>query len=221
MSAGSPAATRTRATRVPGRRLLVRWTGWTTAGEVAGFAAPAVAGVLTAGSRPWVAVLAVVAAGSVEGAALGWSQGHVLAGVLPVRPAPMAAATSAAAVLAYAVVMVPTNLTDLGALPVAAAVPLALVCGTVLLLSIGVAQWLVLRVALTSCRSWVATTAGAWLAGLAAFLLVASPLWHPGQSAVYGVAVGLLAALVMAVTVAVLTGVALLRLLRRNGIRPD
>src|SRR5690242_7253174 len=62
-----------------------RWTAITTAGELAGFAVPATVGALaTAGGWPApVAFPAVLAAGFVEGCALGYAQGHVWRSRLP------------------------------------------------------------------------------------------------------------------------------------------
>ena len=93
---------------------------------------------------------------------------------------------------------------------------LVAVGGGVLLASIGSGQWLVLREVLPRSASWVLTTALAWLAGLGVFLGVATPWRHEGQSAVAAVLVGLVAATLMALTVAVVTGAALLRLLARD-----
>jgi hypothetical protein len=54
----------------------------------------------------------------------------------------------------------------------------------------------------------------AWLAGLAAFLAFAMPLWQPGQRLAQVVAIGLAGGLLMAATMAAVTGFALVRLLR-------
>ena len=45
-----------------------------------------------------------------------------------------------------------------------------------------------------------------WLVGLAVFLAVTSPLWRPGQSLALVVAIGVLAGMRMAVSVAAVTG---------------
>jgi hypothetical protein len=59
----------------------------------------------------------------------------------------------------------------------------------------------------------IATTAGAWAAGLLVFTTVATPLWQPGQALPLIIAIGVLGGLVMAATVAGLTGAAAVRLL--------
>jgi hypothetical protein len=61
---------------------------------------------------------------------------------------------------------------------------------------------------------WVPATAGAWVVGLGAFLLVAPPLWQEGQPVGTIIAIGVLGGLVMAASVAALTGIAALRLAR-------
>jgi hypothetical protein len=86
--------------------------------------------------------------------------------------------------------------------------------GAVLLCSIGLAQRVVLRHFLPRTGVWVIASALAWLAGLAAFLSFAMPLWHPGQRLAQVVAIGLAGGLLMAATMAAVTGFALVRLLR-------
>lgn len=200
------------------RDVGTRWVVWTTAAEVVGFAAPAVVGVATASRAGAAQLVPLVAAGMVEGTALGAGQAHVLRGVLPgLRVRAFVVATSVAAGLAYAVAMLPAAWPDaVAGLPGPLLVLLAATGGVVLLASIGTGQWLVLREALPRSASWVLTTALAWLAGLGVFLGVATPWWHEGQSFVAAVLVGLVAATLMAVTAAVVTGAALLRLLARD-----
>jgi hypothetical protein len=201
-----------------GRDVWTRWVLWTTAAEVAGFVAPAVAGVTTAERNGAVQYVPLVAAGLVEGAALGAGQAHVLRDVLPgLRVRAFVVATSVAAAVAYAVAMLPAAWPDLVAgLPGVLLVLLVVAGGVVMLASIGTGQWLVLREALPRSASWVLTTALAWLAGLGVFLGVATPWWHAGQSTLVTVLVGLVAAGLMALTAAVVTGAALVRLLARD-----
>ncbi|MBB1244495.1 hypothetical protein GL263_13110 [Streptomyces durbertensis] len=61
---------------------------------------------------------------------------------------------------------------------------------------------------------WVPANVAAWGAGLAAFALVSTPLWREGQGPVLVALIGAGAGLVMAATVAAVTGWALVRLLR-------
>jgi hypothetical protein len=193
-----------------------RWTAATTAGELAGFAVPAAVGA-TAATAGWPDILtyaAVLAAGFVEGCLLGYAQAATLRAGLPrLEVGLYVTATGSAAVLAYAIGMLPSTLGErLTTLPSALLVPAVAVAALVLLGSIGTAQWMVLRRAGADRPSWIATTAAAWTAGLAVFMLSAPPLWQPGQPwwliAVIGIGCGAL----MAATVAALTGVAAVRL---------
>jgi hypothetical protein len=189
-----------------------RWVAITTAGELLGFTAPTLAGAVTTVHHveglPQALVL--MAAGAVEGGVLGWSQAIVLRrAVAGLDTASWTGATAAGAVLAYAMGMLPSVLFPL---PVAAMVGIGAAAGAILLASIGTAQWLVLRRHRPHSAWWIATTAAAWLLGLAAFLAIATPLWQPGQSIALIILIGVLAGLVMATTVAAVTGRAMLRL---------
>ena len=195
-----------------------RWTLATTLGEAAGFCAPALVGALAA-TAAWpngATAATLLAAGAAEGYALGAAQAWALRMVVPNLPGRrFAAATAAAAVVAYAIGLAPSTLGDrIRDLPLAVAVPAAVVGGLALLASIGTAQWLVLRRAGRDVAWWIATTAGGWLAGLAVFMSVATPLWRPGQPAPLVIVIGIVAGLLMAATVAATTGFAALRLAR-------
>lgn len=190
---------------------MTTWRSWVltvTAAEAAGFAVPAGVGALTAGSPPAVSLPALLAAGAVEGAVLGWGQAVVLRRVLPGFPARRwVAVTAGAAVLAYAVGLAPSTLAGLWTgWPPGVLIPVAAILGLVLLNSIGVAQWTILRRLVPAAGRWIAVTALAWLGGLAVFFAVSMPLWHPGQALAATIAVGLLAGLLMAATMAAITG---------------
>ncbi len=88
------------------------------------------------------------------------------------------------------------------------------VLGVVLLATIGGAQWWVLRRVRPRSGFWVPATGASWAVGLGVFAAVTTPLWRPGQPTALVVAIGLLGGLLMAATVAALTGFALLRLVR-------
>lgn len=199
-------------------RLWPSWFLWVTAFEAAGFTFPALAGVATRDEGDGVAYVALVLAGLVEGAALGWSQAHVLSraiGQLSVHR--FTRNTSVGAALAYAIAMAPTVAADaVGDWPVVVQIGLAAVLGSALLASIGTAQWLELRRSLPHSASWILTTGGSWLVGLGLFFGIATPLWHEGQATALTVVIGVAAGLVMAASVAALTGLAVLRLLRHR-----
>lgn len=114
------------------------------------------------------------------------------------------AATSAAAIVSYTLGILPSTLaSSVSGLWLAA---IAVACGLLLLLTMGTAQWIVLRHHVARAGRWIAITAVGWLAGLAVFLLIATPLWHQGQQLWLTVAIGVLAGLFMAAAVAVITG---------------
>ncbi|GIJ71651.1 hypothetical protein [Virgisporangium ochraceum] len=210
------------------RRDWPLWRLWvlvTTAGESVGFCVPALTGVLAArlDLPPAVGFPLMLAAGWVEGYVLGSAQQWVLRRRLRgLSGRAFAHATAGAAVVAYAIGMLPSTAGDLSRLPVAVVAVGATVGGLALLASIGTAQWLVLRRHGYGGPWWILTTAAAWLAGLGVFMVVATPLWQPGQPVVVTVLVGVLAGVLMAGTVAVLTGFAAQRLTREaigNGVR--
>lgn len=198
--------------RADRRRLWLRWLVTVTVGEAVGFTLPAVVGA-TALSTP-AGVPLLLLAGAVEGAVLGLSQWWVLRRIFPTLPAPRwIGATAAAAVVAYVLGGTPSATEPVwGAWPSAVAVLVAAPLGAALLVSIGVAQWLVLRRLAARSSEWVWWTAGAWLAGLTAFLMIATPLWNPGQPLAWVIAVGVGAGVVMAATVAAVSGFGVLRL---------
>lgn len=198
--------------------LLRRWVAWTLVGEMAGFVAPAVLGVVSADWSARTAIPTMVAAGAVEGLMLGAAQAHALAPSIPgLRSARFALLTAVAAALAYVLGMLPSALgAPLVEAPRAPVVMAGALAAMVLLASIGTAQWLELRRHVGKAWTWIATTAAAWLAGLVAFLVIATPLWHPGQGSALIVLIGLVAAGAMATTVALVTGRAMQRLLTRQ-----
>jgi hypothetical protein len=201
-----------------GNRLRARWFTVVTAGEFLGFCVPATVGALTAPAPAAVVLAAVLAAGGVEGTLLGLAQASVLRRALPaISTRRWVGATAAAAVVAYALGMLPSTLAGrLSGLPPVVLIGAAVVFGAALLLSIGVAQWLVFRAVLPRSVGWIATTAAAWSAGLAGFLGFAMPLWQPGQPVPVIVAIGAAGGLLMAAITSAITGEGLRRLLDRN-----
>ena len=83
-------------------------------------------------------------------------------------------------------------------------------------MSIGAAQWFVLRDHVARAGRWIVTNVLAWTVGLAVFVGVTTPLWHPGQPVGLVVTIGVLGGLVMAAALATVTGFGLLRLLART-----
>ncbi|WP_314612846.1 hypothetical protein [Streptomyces stackebrandtii] len=155
----------------------------------------------------------LLTAGAAEGALLGAAQAHVLRRVLPTMPSRhWIAATAGAACLAWLLGMLPGVVAPHLQSRLAATV-LAILAGILVLLSLGTAQWRVLRG--TSLSPTVGSQPRPQHA-LAVFGAVATPLWHTGQSILLIASIGAWAGLLMAATVAAMTGLALLHLLKRH-----
>lgn len=199
-----------------GGSLLLAWVAWVSAGEAVGFLAPALAQALTSQLDPSVTTAALVAAGAVEGAVLGWSQARVLKRRLPALSAPRwIAGTAIAAAVAWVIgLLLWGDLAAWPAWPLGVQVAVGALAGAALLCSIGSAQWLELRRHLRRSGWWVAGTAAAWCLGLAVFFAVATPLWQPGQALWLTVLIGVVAGALMAVSMAAVTGLVLVRMLR-------
>src|SRR4051812_7091210 len=194
------------------------WVALVAAGELLGFAAPAIVGILVRDASTGTQLAALPAAGLLEGAMLGFAQATAL------RRAPTAVdsrawilATSLGAAMAWFLGMLPSTAQDTWSTwSVPWVVASAVLLGTVLLASIGVAQSLVLPPGTRGRVRWVGWTALGWCAGLTAFALVAPPLWQAGQAAWLLIAIGVAGGLAMAVAMAAVTGVGAVRVLGRR-----
>lgn len=199
------------------------WFLATALGETAGFLVAGLVSVVAFDLSPMPALVLMVLAGMVEGLLLGGAQSVVLGHeLLGFSRRTWAGATALASGGAWLVGML-VNLTPgwWTAWPLWLSLPAGLVAGLLLLSSIGLAQWLVLREHLPRSGSWVLVNAGAWALGLALFLAIATPLWHPGQSVAVVVAVGAVGGLAMAGAVGAITALWLPRLLRLEAAGPE
>jgi hypothetical protein len=204
----------TRSSRSADTGLFRAWTASVTVGEFVGFCVPALVGGFVIGTSTPVAVALMVAAGSVEGAVLGWSQARVLGRVLPELSARRwVVGTAIAAAFAWLIGLLPSTFgSALSTWPVGVLVVVGVILGTLLLCSIGTAQWVELRRHVPQAGWWVLVTAAAWCVGLLAFFPVTSLLWQPGQPVLLVAAIGVMGGLIMAVTMAATSGWALVRL---------
>jgi hypothetical protein len=183
-----------------------------TVGELLGFGIPALAGaaLFSLGLEDsLLGVALAVVAGAGEGAVLAWALRQVLPGLS--RRA-WVAATAGGAALAWLLVLAPMRLLT----QPPALTPLfwlaAGVVGLLFLLSIGGAQWLVLRSHVPRAGWWIVANAIAWPAGVAVPMLAltaipdATPLgWRAVVAVVSGLGMGLV--------VGALTGLVLVWLL--------
>ncbi|MGV9610952.1 hypothetical protein [Nocardia xishanensis] len=198
-----------------GRGVWWRWFRRVTTGELLGFAVPAVAGAATAQSSTAAAAAVLLAAGATEGAVLGWFQAHVLRTVITgfVRR-DWVVATMLGAVTAWMLGLVPVLTDGLAGWPPLLVVPAIAAGAAVMVSSLGLTQWIVLRRYLSGAGGWIAATALAWIAGLSVMAAVTTPLWQPGQPLALTVAIGVLGGLGMAAAMAAVTGTFLVWLLR-------
>jgi hypothetical protein len=184
-------------------------------GELAGFTVPGLLGVVTQGMPTSAQVTALLGGGAVEGAMLGLAQALVLRRVMAgLRTAAWIGATAGAAAFAWPLGLLPSvthaTWTDW---PIGWVVVAGAVLGLILLCSIGTAQALVMRTSIPKAYRWVGWTALGWCAGLTAFSAVAPPLWHEGQTRLAAALVGLAGGLTMAIVMAAVTGIGVLRLI--------
>lgn len=205
------------------RILWRRWVVATTLGELVGFIAPTLAGVIItqvvvgmdSPFAPLLTMIVLVMAGSLEGAALGYAQWRVLRGALPaLRWQAWTGATALAGVVAWILGMLPNTVIDaLGMGAEALAVAWAMAAPGVLL-SIGVAQWLVLRHHVRHVALWVPANALGWGLGVSATVLGAS-LVNETMALWAAVTIGVASGVTMGLIVGCITGLALVRMLRR------
>jgi hypothetical protein len=206
-----------------GGRLWRRWVVIVTAGEALGFLVAASLATAVGADPTWVGTGLMIAAGTVEGAVLGGAQATVLRVLLPGRLVRQwVPLTAAAAGVAWFLGMLPSSTYDVwDTWPVAILVPIGVVLGALVLISLGVAQWLLLRQVLPAAWRWIGWSVAGWAGGLTAFGALTTPLWHPGQDRVLVVAIGVLGGAVMAAVMAAVTGIGLVRMTRGHHLRGD
>lgn len=190
---------------------LQRWIAWVSIGEALGFAIPisVFAGLSIAGAPTAFIWIAVALAGAGEGAVLGYSQAR--AGGLPVRS--WTSVTTLGAVVAWAIGMAPSSLYDFGVLdlesaPAVISVPAIVIAGTILLASIPTVQWILLRRLIPRAWPWIPLSMTAWLVALPWTFMVGL-LFDERSGLGWVLMCFALAGVLMASTVALLTGLAM------------
>ncbi|WP_245649547.1 hypothetical protein [Nocardia shimofusensis] len=200
-----------------GKRLWRRWFALVTVGELLGFLTPSVVGALVVDRVDLLAAGALLVAGAVEGATLGWFQARALRPALPgLRSSRWIIATVLGALVAWSVGALFVVTDGLSGWARGAQVAGFGVGGLVILLSIGVAQWAVLRAHTDRAARWISANALAWLAGLTVFTAFTSPLWQPGQAAAVVAVIGVFGGLLMAAVMAAVTGLFLVGLVEKS-----
>lgn len=199
-----------------------RWVLFVAAGETAGFAVPSLAGgVAWWLDAPWPALyVMIVVAGAGEGFVLGFAQYRAVHPYLRSLPGRRwVGVTGVAAAVAWAIGMVPGALHDAGA-PGRVVAGVWVVAAAMILLSIPMVQWWVLRAHVRGAGLWIAANVLAWGAGVP-IPFVALGLVPDEAPAAAFVAAGIASGFAMALLVAIVTGEAMWRLLReiRAGTR--
>lgn len=202
----------TEAHRRTGR--LLRWVLVVTLGEAIGFMVPAVvgAGMSAASWAPLPILIAMVLAGAVEGAVLGAAQADCLYRwrVLPLRRW-WIAATSLGAAVAWSLGMLPSTLGDVNR--TVGTVVLVGIGGLILLSSLPLAQYFVLRDHVRRPLLWIPVNMVAWLLGIM-WTLLPSPWVDQSMPTGTLILIYCIAGICMAATVALITGLGMIRLLQ-------
>jgi hypothetical protein len=206
--------------------LYGRWIVAVTLGELVGFLAPTLVGVAGAfligevsTAAGAVATLVLTAVGGLgEGAVLAFAESVVLKKYLPeLNRNRFIIYTAGAAALAWVIGMTPSTLGN----AVSARIWLWIIFGTIgvpfFLVSIGGAQWLELRRHVKKAWLWIVANAIAWPLG--AMLPTITIMLVPDRSPVWAfAAAGLMGGVLMGAFVGAVTGVFLIRLLRKTPI---
>jgi hypothetical protein len=199
--------------RPPGRsRRVSRWVLTVTLGEAVGFTVAAMVGirVTSASSGRLGTFVAVVLAGSLEGILLGTAQADCLYrwAVLPTRRR-WIVATSVGAAVAWSLGMLPSTI---GLHLTLRTVIMAGVGGLLLLTSLPLAQYFVLRDHVRRPLLWIPINLAAWLLGIS-WTLLPSPFVDQSTTTAVLIVIYGIAGICMAATVAIITGLGLTRLL--------
>ena len=177
-----------------------------TVGEAIGFAIPAATGGLLAlaGAPVFVVFPSMILAGACEGALLGVGQSIGFGRSVVPRPA-WVCSTAIGAAIAWSIGMLPSTLGGVD-FSNSFVLPLVVMFGSLLLLSIPTLQWVVLRRSGYRAAAWIPLNAGAWTVGIL-WTLAPSPFIDENTPAQVLFGVYLVAGLLMAATVAALTAI--------------
>ena len=194
-----------------------RWVLAVTVGETIGFMIPAaVGGVLALAAVPgFVVYPLMIAAGACEGALLGVAQ-SIGFGPSAVRRSSWIMATAGGAAVAWSIGMLPSTIVgfDPGS---PSALPWILGGGVLLLVSIPALQWLVLRRLIPCSFWWIPVNALAWAVGIL-WTLAPSPFIDEKTAFPVLFMTYMLAGMLMAATVALLTGFAARRVAESGAV---
>jgi hypothetical protein len=193
------------------REFLSRWAPPVVVGESAGFAVAATVAVAASAtlSDGW-SLPAIIAGGVAEGALLGLAQSVAWSRIGErVNRGRWVALTAAGAGIAWVLGMTPSTL-GVSEWPLAVVVVVMPVLAVALLASIPALQWLELRRQLPHPTWWITVNAGAWIIGVA-WTIVPSPFIDESTPVPFLVAAYVVAGVLMATTVAIVTGLGVYR----------
>jgi hypothetical protein len=191
-----------------------RWVLAMTAGECAGFAIPAAVGMVAYVLRfpDWILFSLLIVAGILEGTVLGIAQWLILRHVIPTVPRrAWVLATALAAGFAWMLGLLASTVGSRLLDHVWLLVSGGIVLSSLFLVSMGGAQWLVLRHHIAGAERWIIASAIAWPLGVAVPVAALSLIPDGAPAAVLGV-VGVFSGIGMGAVVGALTGFALVHM---------
>lgn len=194
-------------------KLWSLWTLATTIGELVGFAVPTIVALTAVALRiNEIAMLPLmVVAGMGEGACFSFAQWLILKKYIKNIEKRWILYTAIAAGVAWAIGMLPSTIGERSIfLPRILLAIIGLVVAAVFLLSIGYAQWLVLRKHVQKSGWWIVANAIAWPLGVAMTFI---PITLVPDNSPIGlwIAAGIAGGIMMGATVGAVTGLFLLK----------
>ncbi len=202
-------------------KLWWQWVLATVIGELVGFTVVAVVSAIAQIGDILAMNAVILIAGIIEGLSLGTAQWVVLRHHLT-HANWWIPATAGGAFLAWILGLLPNTVIESQNRAIAVIEPslpdllgFATVMGAVLGLVFGWLQWLVLRVDVPHARSWIWVNAIAWACGLMVAFLGTS-LVQAGDDVSQIAMIGSLTGIGMGIVVSAITGVALVRLMRKR-----
>ncbi len=205
------------------KKLYLEWITATAIGELVGFSVPIVIGIIvfrfiglfSSPVSEIIMLLAMIIAGIGEGIILAFAQWIILKKYIKdINKNEWIFFTAIAAAAGWAIGMLPSQLGRTSIHPLILLIGI-IVLAPIFLLSIGFAQWLVLRHHIKNAWWWIVANAIAWPIGVFVSILVL--VLVPDESpAVVWIISAIMAGIMMGVTVGAITGIALVKLITKS-----
>lgn len=200
------------------KKLYLEWITATAIGELVGFSIPTVVGLIAfqliktipSPTSEIIMLLAMIIAGIGEGIVLAFAQWVILKKYIKnINKKEWLFFTSIAAAIGWSIGMLPSQLGR------GLSLPEIIILVPIFLLSIGFAQWLVLRHHIKNAWWWIVANAIAWPIGVLVSILVL--VLVPDKSpAIIWIISGIMAGITMGITVGAITGIALVNLVKEQ-----